>query len=212
MRDRLLLCLALAGALAVSGCGIVGGDDDDDDGQQSTGSPQVQDLDIESIPEAPASDQRPEPIIVPANQAEVPVVPEGGGENGGANTYAVVAGDTCSDIATDAGITIDELIAANAGLDCGALQVDQQLTLPAAGSEEEEADPEGEAIPGPGEEDEEDGGGEGGYTIQEGDTASGIATACGITTDELAALNPDVSDIAALSIGQDINVPAGCSP
>lgn len=70
--------------------------------------------------------------------AEEEATPEGDGDGtgddddtGGGQTYTVVSGDTCSGIADQFGITTDELIAANSGLDCGALQVGDELTIPA---------------------------------------------------------------------------------
>ncbi|HEY3341026.1 MAG TPA: LysM peptidoglycan-binding domain-containing protein, partial [Anaerolineae bacterium] len=49
-------------------------------------------------------------------------------------SYAVVAGDTLWDIAVRYGLTLDELLAANAGVDAGRLQPGQVINIPVAGS------------------------------------------------------------------------------
>jgi LysM repeat protein len=202
---RVLLCLTIVVAgFALSGC-IFGGDDDDDppeDGEEAA-IPGEEDLAIEDVPEAPAPQSRAEPIVIAADQ--VPGAPSGSA--GGEGNYTVVSGDTCGGIAESNGITIDALIAANSGLDCAALQVGQQLVVPAA--EEPAEGEEGEEAADDDADDTEDG--DGTYIVQSGDTGAGIAEACGITLDELAELNPD-ADLNSLQVGQELNVPAGCSP
>jgi LysM repeat protein len=200
---RLFLCLTIAAAFLASGC-ILGGDDDDDsegDGEEAA-IPGEEDLAIEDVPEAPAPQSRAEPVVIPADQ--VPGAPSGSA--GGEGNYTVVSGDTCGGIAEAHGITTDALIAANDGLDCAALQVGQSLTIPPPPEEEGTEGEEGE---GEADDDTEDG--DGTYTVQSGDTGAAIADACGITLDELAELNPD-ADLNSLQVGQEINVPAGCSP
>jgi LysM repeat protein len=202
---RLFLCLTIAAAFLASGC-ILGGDDDDDsegDGEEAA-IPGEEDLAIEDVPEAPAPQSRAEPVVIPADQ--VPGAPSGSA--GGEGNYTVVSGDTCGGIAEAHGITTDALIAANDGLDCAALQVGQSLTIPPPPEEEGTEGEEGE---GEGEADDDTGDGDGTYTVQSGDTGAAIADACGITLDELAELNPD-ADLNSLQVGQEINVPAGCSP
>jgi LysM repeat protein len=200
------LCLTLAvAAFTLSGC-LFGGDDDDDPSGEGDEAaiPGEEDLAIEDVPEAPAPQSRADPIVIAADQ--VPGAPSGA--TGGEGNYTIVAGDTCGGIAESNGITVDELIAANSGLDCGALQVGQQLVIPTPADEGEEGEGEGEDE----EADDDAGGGDGTYTVQSGDTAGAIADACGITVDELAELNPDIDDINTLQVGQVINVPEGCSP
>lgn len=211
MRGSVLLCLTLSLVLLVtSGCGLVGGDDDDDGGGNGGDVPEIGELDIEDVPVAPAPEDRPEPVVVPVSQVAGPPT----GPVAGSDTYTVQSGDVCSGIATDFGITTGDLEAANEGLDCGALQVGQQLTIPPI-AEPDEGDGDGDADgdgADDGDGDDDDGGGSGTYTVVSGDTAGRIADACGITVDELAALNPEVEDISALAVDQVINVPEGCTP
>ncbi|HEX5938839.1 MAG TPA: LysM domain-containing protein [Dehalococcoidia bacterium] len=205
MRRALLFLTVLVAGFALSGC-LLGGDDDDDppDEGEEAAIPGEEDLAIEDVPEAPAPQSRAEPIVIAADQ--VPGAPSGSG--GGEGNYTVVAGDTCGGIAEAHGITTDALVAANSGLDCGALQVGQSLVVPAA--EEPEDGEEGEETADDDDADDTEGG-DGTYTVQSGDTGAAIAEACGITLDELADLNPD-ADLNALQVGQELNVPPGCSP
>lgn len=46
------------------------------------------------------------------------------------------------------------------------------------------------------------------YTVVGGDTTFGIADKCGVSADDIIALNPDI-DAANLSIGQVLNMPSG---
>ncbi len=49
---------------------------------------------------------------------------------GASHDYKVVAGDTCDGIARSQSTTLDKLLAANAGINCNALQVGQTVKIP----------------------------------------------------------------------------------
>jgi LysM repeat protein len=204
---RLYLCLAVAGlALLAAGCGLTG-DDDDDDSEGELAVPGEEELEVGEIPEAPESQQRPEPVIIPASQVQ-----DTGGVGEGEGVYVVQEGDFCGSIAQEHGITVEELQAANPDLDCDALQVGEELQIPAV--EEEEADDD-EAADDTADDDTADDDAAGGstYTVVAGDTAGAIADACGITVDELATLNgTTVEELNSLEVGQELTVPEGCEP
>ena len=73
---------------------------------------------------------------------QVLAIPGGGSSGGGGSTnptptasasgnvHTVGAGDTCFDIALNWGVSTDAIIAANPGLDCGALQPGQLIQIP----------------------------------------------------------------------------------
>jgi LysM repeat protein len=197
------LCLTAALGLLVAGCGVIGGDDDDDGEESSDASiPEADELALEDVPVAPPPQQRPDPLILTAGSAEGATEGTGAGES----IHVVEEGETCGAIADEEGVTLEALQAANPDVDCGALGVGAELVIPAE-EEEPAADDDGDDT----DEETEDGGGSGTYVVQEGDLGSTIADACGITVDELAALNPD-DDIDALQVGQELNVPEGCEP
>ncbi|KAJ3532019.1 hypothetical protein NM208_g8625 [Fusarium decemcellulare] len=53
----------------------------------------------------------------------------------GTTAYAVHQGDTCWDIAKKNGLSVDDLVKQNAGLDCDALKVNDRICLPAKDEE-----------------------------------------------------------------------------
>ncbi|KAH6886220.1 peptidoglycan-binding LysM [Thelonectria olida] len=57
-----------------------------------------------------------------------PLCPEG------LTSYTVQQGDSCWDIADKHGLTVDDLIKSNTGLDCKALQADSKICLPESSS------------------------------------------------------------------------------
>ena len=104
----------------------------------------------------------------------------------GGTLYTIRQGDTFFSLAQRFGVTVDQLIAANPGVDPDRLQIGQQICIP------------GVAPPGC----------EGGflYTIRAGDTFFSLAQRFGVTVDELIDANPGV-DPDALRIGQEICIP-----
>lgn len=168
-----------------------------------------EELDTAAIPTAPAQEPSPEPTIV---EAVAEGAPEEGEEPGDGSatgqTYTVVAGDTCSGIAAKfPGVTAQEIIAANPSIsaDCTNLQVGQVLTIPAAAGAGGGPTPTPTATSAPAGTKE--------YTIQPGDTASGIAAVCGISLDQLAELNGvEVFDLSNLVAGETLLIPETCTP
>lgn len=110
-------------------------------------------------------------------------------------THTIQEGDTLLSIAAEYEITVEALKAANPELDETRLQIGQLLQLPAPG----ETPPTATPAPAPTR-------GTIQYTVQSGDTLSGIAKRFGVTTQQIIAatpgLNPD-----RLSIGQTLNIP-----
>lgn len=116
----------------------------------------------------------------------IPVAPTPGPCPGGFS-YTIVTGDTFFSIARRFGIAVPALAAANPGVDPNALQIGQQICVPAP------APPPFEC---PGRL----------YTIQPGDTFFGLARRFGYTIDALLAANPGV-DPNRLQVGQRICLP-----
>lgn len=101
------------------------------------------------------------------------------------DTYTVMAGDTLSGIAAKFGTTYQELAAINGIADPNVIHVGQIIKL------------KGDAASTPQ--------GENTYTVQAGDTLSGIAAKHGTTYQELAALN-GISDPNVIHVGQVLKV------
>ena len=97
------------------------------------------------------------------------------------DTYTVMAGDTLSGIAEKFGTTYQELAAINSIEDPNVIHVGQIIKL----KDDAVSTPQGENT----------------YTVQAGDTLSGIAAKYGTTYQELAALN-GISDPNIIHIGQ----------
>ena len=101
------------------------------------------------------------------------------------DTYTVMAGDTLSGIAEKFGTTYQELAAINGIADPNVIHVGQIIKL------------KGDVVSTPQ--------GENTYTVQAGDTLSGIASKYGTTYQELAALN-GISDPNIIHVGQVLKV------
>jgi len=101
--------------------------------------------------------------------------------------YTIRAGDTFFSLAQRFNVTVNELIAANPGVDPDRLQIGQQICIP--------TEPPTPGCPG-------------GflYTIQAGDTFFSLARRFNVTVNQLIAANPGV-DPDALRIGQQICIP-----
>lgn len=195
---RVLLPAALCTVLAVA-CG--GGDD-----AISSDAP-----DLSKVPTA----------TLPAELPTPRVIGEGAVQPGGGSTYTVRSGDTLAAIAERFGLSLDELVAANPGLDPRALTVGDSVRLPELSgtprpaTEEATATaaqtPADTATPAPvvteapeststpvavGQT----------YTVQSGDIPETIAARFGITVEALLAANPGVSP-TGLQVGQVLNIP-----
>lgn len=97
---------------------------------------------------------------------EVKAVVNGGG-SGESQLYTVVSGDTLSGIASRYGVTVDEIVAANGIQDPGLIYPGQRLSIPIGGTASTKHV----------------------YTVQSGDTLSGIAAKFGTTYQAIAAAN-----------------------
>lgn len=106
----------------------------------------------------------------------------------GGTLYTIMPGDSYFGLAPRFNITVDELAAANPGVNPQNLQIGQQICIPVA--------PTGQPCPG-------------GflYVIKSGDTYYSIARRFGTVVPALVAANPGV-DPNRLTIGQSICVPA----
>lgn len=97
-------------------------------------------------------------------------------------TYTVKSGDTLSKIANTNSITVSEILAANPSIKNSALiYVGQKITIPSSKFVT--------------------------YTVQRGDTMSGIASRYQITLSELLKANPSITNPAAIYVGQKILIP-----
>lgn len=124
-------------------------------------------------------------------------------------SYTVKAGDTCSQIASDHGISLDALVKANPTV-CDTLNVGDVMRIPGAaatptktsGGLTSNPTVRATATTAPG------GGGSSGktYTVQSGDTCADIAESYGVSIAEIIALN-GLSQDCPLQVGQEVKVP-----
>jgi LysM repeat protein len=190
-RHRWLPIAALSCAVAVLGAACSG------DSGHSGDEP-----DLEAIPTATLPAQLPEVRIL-GSSAVIP---------GGA-TYTVKANDTLSSIASLLGVSLEDLMAANPGVDSSSLSIGQVLVVPQGGEPqptpaaeptEEPDDPtpttEPEPVTTPSSLGQT-------YTVQSGDIPVTIAERFGITVEELLAANPGI-DPRGLQVGDVLIIPA----
>lgn len=125
------------------------------------------------------------------------------GSDTGERTHTVVEGDTLTDIADQYGVTIEAIMEANGIEDASLVFVGQVLDIP-------DAAPAPEPTPTPTPEATAEGGGSAAtYTVTDGDTATGIAEAFGVTLQALADANElTIEELNNLQIGQVLNIPA----
>ena len=132
------LIITISAAALLAACG--GGGDDDSSGRAGNLT------DPRDVPTATPWAQSPDVVILdPNNIQPLPPLGNQGGETpdgAGATppvagecgaTYIVVSGDTPSGIAEKCGITTDELLNANPGLDPTAIHVGDQINIPGGG-------------------------------------------------------------------------------
>jgi uncharacterized YkwD family protein len=97
-------------------------------------------------------------------------------------TYTVKSGDTLSKIANTNGVTVSDIMAANPSIkNSGVIYVGQKITIPSSKFVT--------------------------YTVQKGDTMSGIAYRYEITLTELLKANPSITNPASIYVGQKILIP-----
>lgn len=124
------------------------------------------------------------------------------GSDTGERTHTVVEGDTLTDIADQYGVTIEAIMEANGIEDASLVFVGQVLDIP-------DAAPVPEPTPTPTPEATAEGGSAATYTVTDGDTATGIAEAFGVTLQALADANElTIEELNNLQIGQVLNIPA----
>lgn len=105
-------------------------------------------------------------------------------------TYTVQKGDSMSSIAQKFGVSLNALIAANPQIpDPGIIYAGQVLTIPHSG---------GEQRPQPSKKT---------YTVQSGDSMSGIAQKFGVSLNALLQANPQISDPNVIYAGQVLTIP-----
>ena len=124
------------------------------------------------------------------------------GSDAGGQTHTVVEGDTLTGIAEQYGTTVEAISEAN-DLTDSVIWIGQELTIPdAAPAPDPTATPTPEAT-------SESGSSAATYTVTDGDTATGIAEAFGVTLQALADANElTIEELNNLQIGQVLNIPA----
>jgi murein DD-endopeptidase MepM/ murein hydrolase activator NlpD len=116
------------------------------------------------------------------------------------STYTVQSGDTLGQIATDHGIALDALLAANAGLinDPGLIQVGWELVIPGTlAGPRRGAPPSGEGVSS--------------YTVSDGDTLGILADRWGTTVQAIVELN-GIANPSLIFVGQRIRRPGATGP
>lgn len=172
------------------------------------------------IPTATLPAELPEPLIVVGG-----VVQPGGG-----STYTIKSGDTLASVAERFGVSLEDLLAANPGINPAALQAGDAIRLPsgtepvtpeapaATPTEEPAATPEPEPTdePEPTEEPaptaepaptSTPAAGAQTYAVKSGDIPATIAAQFGISVEDLLAANPGINP-TNLQIGDVLNIPA----
>ena len=123
-----------------------------------------------------------------------------------ADVYVIQEGDTLLGIAGQYDLALDELLAANPGLDPQRLRIGQEIRLTAAEPEDEPppAVPSPEAQPRASSQTLL-------YTIESGDTLLAIAGRYGVTVGEVLEANPGL-DPQRMRVGQEIVIPSAVIP
>jgi LysM repeat protein len=159
---------------------------------------------------------------LPAELPEAIVVGGGAVQPGGQATYTVRAGDSLAGISERFGFTIEELIAANPGIEDRGLQAGDVINLPLAPGDvptpapatatpeppeaaPTDAPPEPSATPQPPAETTPSATGQT-YVVKSGDIPVTIAEQFGITVEALIAANPGI-DARNLQVGQTLIIP-----
>jgi LysM repeat protein len=155
------------------------------------------------------------PATLPA-----PQIISGAAQTGGQTNYTIKDGDTLAGIADKFGVSLDDLRAANPGIDPQGLRAGTTIKLPSAASPAaataapapvatdtpapaQPTEPPATNTPGPTNTPSSLGST---YTVQSGDIPDTIAAKFGITVDALLAANPGV-DPNNLQVGQVLVIP-----
>jgi LysM repeat protein len=109
-------------------------------------------------------------------------------------TYTVQEGDTLRAIAERFGVTTQQIVALNPGINADSLRIGTVLTIPTSG---------GASAPAPTTAPQR---GTVNYTVQEGDILTAIANRFGVTAQQIIALNPGIT-ADNLRIGQVLRIP-----
>ncbi len=140
------------------------------------------------------------PPVIESRKSYTPVEPMPPVSTAGTEVYIVKKGDILSQLAVDFGTTTAELVRLNSLSNPDVLYVGQELRVPAgrgggAAKKSSSAKPAASIKKG------------GTYTIQKGDTLSGIALAAGVSVADLRALNNIEGD--RIIAGETLDIPAG---
>ncbi len=194
-----LLLVGVIALLAAGACGGGGDDGSTTKGQRVTdpakvpSSTPVQNPTLYQI----TGDQ----VILSGGQS-AKITPTGSTTTTAGQNYVVKNGDLCGSIATQFGITLDELQKGNRTMDCSALHIGDQLKIPGktaaptatAGTggltTNPTAKPSGRT-----------------YTVKQGDTCADIASNQGVKSADLITKNGLDSNCLNLKIGQVLQIP-----
>jgi len=146
-----------------------------------------------------------------------------------AQAYTVKSGDTPGGIAQKHGLSTQELLKANPGLDPKKMRVGQEITIPGAKAQDKAADAKprqeekaakktadektkpAEEKAKPAAEKPAPASSAGSYTVQKGDTPQGIAAKLGVSVPDLLKANGDL-DPRKLRVGQVLKAPGVAAP
>jgi LysM repeat protein len=154
--------------------------------------------------EVPTSTPIVNPLTFRTKNDELQIDPGGNGTPGtGAadpQTHIIGEGETCADIASQYGITVDDLKRANSGInsDCTNLIAGEELRIPNASPTAGPTGASGTPTPSSGGQE---------YVIQEGDTCSDIAASFGVAVEDIIAVNGLDPSCTGLFPGDVIIIP-----